>query len=67
MEEFLLFKGHLLGPLPWTLMFISDQVKNAVDHQKGDHTLLVQVEPIGLAFGCVHGNDQISQKLRAKT
>lgn len=48
-------------------MFISDQVKNAVDHQKGDHSLVVQAESIGLAFGCVHGNDQISQKLRVKT
>jgi len=48
-------------------MLISHQVKNAVDHQKGDHPFVVQAESIGLAFGCVYGYDQISQKLRVKT
>jgi hypothetical protein len=43
-EKLLLFNGHLLRSLSRPFMFISDEMENPVDHQKGDHFHFIQTK-----------------------
>jgi len=65
-EKFFLFDGHFLtSPLRF-LVLVTEKMKNAMDHQKGDHLHLVQTKSFLLAQGCLNGNDQIPQKMGMK-
>ena len=66
MEKFFLFDGHVLtSPLRF-LVLVTEKMKNAMDHQKGDHLHLVQTKSFHLTPGCLNRNDQIPEELRMK-
>jgi len=48
-------------------VIVSDEVKDAVDHQKGDHAHLVETELTGLALGRFDGDDEVTQEIVLKT
>ena len=48
-------------------MIVSDEVKDAVDHQKCDHAYLVETELIRLALGRFDRNDEVTQEIGLKT
>jgi len=60
LEELLLFEGHLSGFLLRSFVIVSDEVKDAVDHQKCDHAHLVEAEQIRLALGRFDGDDEVT-------
>ncbi len=64
LKEFLLLDGHFASALLCALMFVSDQMKNSVDHQEDDHLHRIETKPSGLALSGFNGNDQVSQKVR---
>jgi hypothetical protein len=66
LEEFLLFEGHLSSPFFRPLMLIANQVEHPMDHQEDDHFHIVKTEPIRLALGRLHRNDQVSEKMGMK-
>ena len=47
-------------------MFIAHEVKDAVDHQKENHLRLIQAESEGLTYGCVDGDDEVTEKVRVQ-
>ena len=47
-------------------MFITEKVKNPVDHQKDDHGHLVQAKSFHLAPGGFHRNHQVSEEMGMK-
>ncbi len=63
-KEFFLLEGHLPGPFFRPLMFVSNQVKHAMDHQQDNHFHLVKTETVRLALGGFNRNHQIPQKVR---
>ena len=48
-------------------MIVSDEVEDAVDHQKCDHAYLVETELIRLALGRFDRNDEVTQEIGLKT
>ena len=67
LEELFLFEGHLSGFLLRSFVIVSDEVKDAVDHQKCDHAHLVEAELIRLALGRFDGDDEVTQEIVLKT
>ena len=67
LEELLLFVGHLSGLLLRSFVIVSEEVKDAVDHQKCDHAHLVETELIRLALGRFDGDDEVTQEIVLKT
>ena len=67
MEEFFLLEGHLPGLLLRSFVIISEEVKDAVDHQKCDHAHLVEAELIRLALGRFNGDDEVTQEIGLET
>ena len=66
LEELLLFEGHLSGFLLRSFVIVSEEVKDAVDHQKGDHAHLVETELIRLALGRFDGDDEVTEEIVLK-
>jgi len=67
LEELLLFEGHLSGFLLRSLVIVSDEVKDAVDHQKGHHAHFVEAKLTGLALGRFDGDDEVTKEIGMKT
>jgi hypothetical protein len=44
-------------------MFVANQVKHTVDHQKNDHFHLAKTGPIGLALGRLDRNHQVTEEM----
>ena len=44
-------------------MFVANQVKHTVDHQKNNHFHLAKAEPVGLAFGRLDRNHQVTEEM----
>ena len=65
-EELFLFDSHLSGFLLCPFMFITEEMKNTMDHQENDHSHLVQTKLFHLTPGCLNRNDQIPEELRMK-
>jgi hypothetical protein len=66
LEELFLFEGHFASPFPRPLVFISGQMKNAMNHQEGDHFPRVKTKAIRLAVSRLHRNGEIAQKVGMK-
>jgi hypothetical protein len=66
LEEFFLFDGHFARSFSRSLVFISDQMKNAMDHEEDKHLHRVQAKSIGLALSCLYRNRQVTEKMGMK-
>jgi|GEM_PF-3255864 len=48
-------------------MIVSNEVKDPVDHQKGDHAHFVETKLTGLALGRFDGDDEVTKEIGLKT
>jgi len=63
LEELLLFDGHFTRSLSCPFVLISDQVKNAMNHQKSHHFHIVKTKSIRLTLSRFDRNGQITQNM----
>ena len=54
LENLLLFEGHLTSPFPRPPVFISNQMEDPMDHQKDDHSHIIETESIRLTLSGLH-------------
>ena len=62
-EQFLLLPSHLPGSFSCSFMLITDQVKEAMDHEKEDRFHVIKAKSGRLAPGCIHGDNEVAEKL----
>jgi len=48
-------------------VIVSEEVKDAVDHQKGHHAHFVETELLRLALGRFDRDDEVTEEIRLKT